>query len=122
LGIPVLKFFGILVDMRHQKIIDELKKLNPWPVEYLPDVEDYIDDVFSTKEAKENRLLLELFEKTVEKLETFPPDPDFFTEPEIWFHDIHVMVTTTHHHKKITLMAHYRFYDHKCVIVELKIK
>jgi hypothetical protein len=107
--------------MKFQKVFEELRKLNPWPVEYLPVVEDYIESVLGPH-GKENRLLLELLELTVEKLETFPPDPDFFEEPRPWFQDVHIWATLTHRHKKVTLMAHYRQGEHKCVIIEMKIK
>src|SRR5579859_2946928 len=109
--------------MRFQKIFEELKKLNPWPVEYLPAVQDYIESVLGPhSKEKENRLLLELLELTVEKLETFPPDPDFFEEPKPWFQDIHIWVTVTHKHKKVALMAHYRQSEHKCVVIGMKIR
>lgn len=109
--------------MRFQKIFEELRRLNPWPVEYLPAVEDYIELLIGPRgKEKENRLLLELLELTVEKLETFPPDPDFFEDPKPWFQDVHIWATLTHKHKKVTLMAHYRQSEHKCVIIEMKIK
>jgi hypothetical protein len=109
--------------MKFQKIFEELKKLNPWPVEYLPAVEAYIESVFGLKgKEKENRLLLELLQLTVEKLETFPPDPDFFEDPKPWFQDIYIWVTVTRNHRKVILMAQYRLSERKCVIVEMKIK
>ena len=51
--------------MRFQKIFEEMRRLNPWPVEYLPAVESYIESVLGTHgKEKENRLLVELLELT----------------------------------------------------------
>ena len=109
--------------MRFQKIFEELRRLNPWPVEYLPAVESYIESVLGSHgKERDNRLLMELLELTVEKLETFPPDPEFFEDPRPWFQDVHVWATVTHKHKKVTLMAHYRQGEHKCVVIEMKIR
>ena len=109
--------------MKFKKIFEELKKLNPWQVAYLPVVEKYIESFFGEKgKEKENRLLLELLELTVEKLETFPPDPDFFDDPKPWFQDVTIWVTVTRTHRKVQLMAQYRLSERQCVIVEMKIK
>src|SRR5665213_1762288 len=111
------------VRMKLKGIYEELKKLNPWPVEYLSAIEDYVESVLGPRgKQKENRILLELLELTVLKLETFPPDPDFFEEPKPWFQDITIWVTVTRNHRKVSLKAQYRLSEKKCVIVEMKIK
>lgn len=100
-----------------QKLYEEFIKLNPWDVE----VDEPIKPKIAEYSAK-HPTVISVLEKVVSKLETFPPDPDFFDDPKPSLHDMRIWLTVTDGSLRFVLKVEYRLDQEKCFIVEFLAK
>ncbi len=96
-----------------QKFHEEFIKLNPWDVEFDDPVKPKIED-YSAKHPT----VIGVLERVVSKLETFPPDPDFFEAPQPSLHDMRIWLTITDGSLRFVLKVEYRLDQEKCFITE----
>ena len=100
-----------------QKLYEEFIKLNPWPVDFDSSIEPKVSEY-----CAKNPVIVGLLKKIVSKLETFPPDPDFFKDPKPSLHDMRIWLTVTEGNVRFMLMVEYRLDPKKCFIVDFDAK
>jgi len=94
---------------------------NPWRVEPTPELAGYVKSLMKNKKYAENKVFWDFYESLIIVLETFPPDPKYFQNPQVWFFNEMYRTTMTHHGFIITVMAQYRYFERICVVVELTV-
>lgn len=95
------------------KLYEDFIKGNPWAVVF--------DDSIKTKvEAyyKKHPTIVGVLEKVVSKLETFPPDKDYFDNPKPSLHDMRIWLTVSEGSLRFLLKVEYRLDQKTCFIVE----
>lgn len=95
------------------KLYDDFLKANPWPVEFDDAVKPKIEDYY-----KKHSSIVSVLEKVVSKLETFPPDPDYFDNPKPSLHDMRIWLTHSEGNVRFMLQVEYRLNQGTCFIVE----
>lgn len=88
-------------------------KLNPWPVEFEESVQPKIEAYH-----RQHPAVAGILEKVVSKLETFPPDKDYFENPRPSLHDMRIWLTVSEGRLRFTLKVEYRLEPQTCFIVE----
>lgn len=102
--------------MTHQ-LYAEFKKLNPWPVEFEESVQPRVEAYYQKHPA-----VAGVLEKVVSKLETFPPDGNYFKNPRPSLHDMRIWLTVSEGRLRFRLKVEYRLELRTCFIVEFMAK
>ena len=95
------------------KLYEEFIQLNPWPVEFDDPVKPKVETYY-----KKHPTVIGVLEKIVSKLETFPPDPDYFEDPKPSLHDMRIWLTVSEGSLRFKLKVEYRLDQKTCFIVE----
>jgi hypothetical protein len=66
-------------------LYEDFIKANPWPVEFDNPVKPKIKNYY-----EEHPSIVGVLEKITSKLETFPPDSDYFENPRPSLHDMRI--------------------------------
>lgn len=98
--------------MKH-KLYADFMKLNPWPVEFDEPVKEPLRQY-----SDANPELVGVLAKIASKLETFPPDPDYFEDPKPSLHDMRIWLTVSEGHLRFMLKVEYRLDKMTCFIVD----
>jgi hypothetical protein len=113
--------------MKKSNLFEKLRQLNPWPVTLTKEVAKAIDSIKRVEEGllgniKSQRIILDLFERAIVALSTFPPDDQIFTDPRPYLYDIRVWLVVTQSHRKIIVKAEYHFNEHECIITDFGVR
>lgn len=65
-----------------------------------------------------NPALAGILDKVTSKLETFPPDPNYFKDPKPSLHDMRIWLTVSDGHLRFMLKVEYRLDKKTCFIVD----
>ena len=95
------------------ELYEDFIKANPWPVKFDDPVEPKIEDYY-----KKHSSIVSVLEKVVSKLETFPPDPDYFENPKPSLHDMRIWLTISDGALRFLLKVEYRLAQKTCFIVD----
>jgi hypothetical protein len=95
------------------KLYEEFIKLNPWSVEFEDSVKPQVSFYYSKHPS-----LMSVLEKIVSKLETFPPDDQYFKDPKPSLHDMRIWLTISEGVLRFRLKVEYRLDQKICFIVE----
>ena len=95
------------------KLYEEFIKVNPWLVDFDDPLKPKIED-YSGKHPS----IVGVLDKVVSKLETFPPDRDYFENPRPSLHDMRIWLTVSDGALRFLLKVEYRLDQKTCFIVE----
>jgi len=95
------------------KLYQDFINANPWPVEFDELVKPKIEVYY-----EQHPSIVSVLDKVVSKLETFPPDPDYFEKPRPSLHDARMWVTVSEGRLRFMLKVEYWLAQKTCFIVE----
>jgi hypothetical protein len=100
----------------HTEIYESLVGLSPWNVLVDEEAVAQILDLVALQPSLEGFVN----ERLLKGLQSFPPDPKFFTDPEMSWDNPLIWVTITERHIRIRVKAEYRKNEHICWVVEVR--
>jgi hypothetical protein len=96
-----------------RKLYEEFIKANPWQVEFEDSIQSRVAAYY-----KKHPTIVGVLEKVVSKLETFPPDENYFENPRPSLHDMRIWLTVSEGRLRFVLKVEYRLEPKTCFIVE----
>jgi hypothetical protein len=101
---------------RYSLAYEELRDLSPWDVRIDTGTVAQVVDLIQLHPALEGFFI----EKLLKGLRVFPPDPRFFSDPEMSWGNPSIWITVTEQHLRIRLKAEYRRQECICWVVEVR--
>lgn len=101
---------------RHTQAYEELKELSPWDVRIDAAAVAQVLSLLSLHPHLEGFFT----ERLMAALRGFPPDPKYFSDPEMSWSSPLVWVTVTERHVRLRVKAEYRKAEGTCWIVDLR--
>lgn len=99
----------------HSRIYEELREASPWQVS----VDDAAVEQVSELVALHPTLEGFFTDRLLVALKVFPPDPKYFTDPEMSWGNPSIWVTISERHLRIRVKAEYRKEEGVCWVVEV---
>lgn len=100
----------------HSEAYETLRELSPWDVQVDVVAVEQLEAVFVLHPFLEGLVI----DKLLPGLRAFPPDPRFFTDPEMSLGDSNIWVTLSERHLRIRVKAEYRREEQCCWVVHIR--
>ena len=100
----------------HSLAYEELRDLSPWGVRVDEAAVEQVLELVALHPQLEGFFI----EKLLKGLRAFPPDPMYFTDPEMSWGNPAIWVTITEKHLRLRVKAEYRRQELICWVVEVR--
>jgi hypothetical protein len=113
--------------MKSKNMFSEFIRHNPWPVSLTAEAHQALDELIEAEGfigdgGKSQKIAINIIQRALVLLGTFPPDERYFTDPRPSIQDMSIWLVVTIPGKNIMVKAQYRLSDHQCVVTELWVK